>query len=56
MERPNVKRQSPNMNSQEVFSELGRRWRQLDQIERKKYDDQFREAKAKYEEEMKNKN
>ncbi len=56
MERPNVKREYPNMKSQEVLSELGRRWRQLDQIERKKYDDQFREAKAKYEEEIKNKN
>lgn len=54
-ERPNVKREYPNMKSQEVLSELGRRWKSLDQKERKKYDDLYREAKMKYEEEMKNK-
>jgi len=47
-ERPKVKEEHSEMDSKEVTSELGKRWKALDDDDKEEYNEQAAEAKEKY--------
>lgn len=52
-ERENVKEEHPDFKAKDILSELGRRWKALDDDEKKAYTDKFNANKKVYEVEKK---